>query len=243
MVLQILDGFGGQMTSRFIPVNCATTPAVKVPKVAAAQGWNWRTRTKQFALLMVVLGWGIGIGTGCLALWNYSGTPGKKLPGAAVWPAGTKLHRQTGSQTLVLFAHPHCPCTRATIRELERLAAQVGVTPDIRVVFVQPSGTTADWAHTDLWQAAAAIPGVTVALDHNGLESRRFGARTSGESFLYDKIGQLLFQGGITPARGHEGESAGKSAIACWVSGHPADAHSPVFGCPLLDSVPSPKAE
>ncbi|MCE9527326.1 MAG: hypothetical protein K8R36_14865 [Planctomycetales bacterium] len=214
-----------------------------MPTAAAAQRGDFRTRAKQFALIFVVLGWGIGIGTGSLALWNYSGTPGKKLPGAAVWPADTKLHRQSGSQTLVLFAHPHCPCTRATLRELERLAAQASGTLDIRVAFVQPSGTSADWAHTDLWQAAAAIPGVTVVLDHHGLEAHRFGARTSGETFLYDSTGRLVFQGGITPARGHEGESAGKSAIACWVTGHSAEANSPVFGCPLRDSDPSPKAE
>jgi hypothetical protein len=243
MVLQIPDGFGGQMSFRCIPANCDSNPAVIMPAVAAAQHGALRTRAKQIVLIIVILGWGIGIGTGCLALWNYSGTPGKRLPGAAAWPADTTFYRQPGSQTLVLFAHPHCPCTRATLRELERLAAQAGGMLDIRVAFVQPSGTSADWVHTDLWQVAAAIPGVTVVLDHNGLEAHRFGARTSGEALLYNTTGQLVFQGGITPARGHEGESAGKSAIACWVTGHPAVAHSPVFGCPLLDAEAPQKAE
>ncbi|MFN0022108.1 MAG: hypothetical protein ACKVP0_27995 [Pirellulaceae bacterium] len=114
---------------------------------------------------------------------------------------------------------------------------------DIRVAFVQPPGTNTDWAHTDIWQAAAAIPGVAVALDHHGLEARRFGARTSGEAFLYDSAGRLVFQGGITPARGHEGDSAGKTAIARWIAAPPAEARAPVFGCPLLDLETPPTAE
>lgn len=231
------------MTSRCIPIDCAANLAANAPSVTVARQWNWRIYRQHCALVLVVLGWGLGICTGCLALWNYAGTPGIRQPGAVVWPADTKLRRPQNRQTLVLFAHPHCPCSRATFRELERLVAQSDRMLDIQVEFVQPPGTGATWAHTDLWKAAAAIPYVSVALDHNGREARRFGARTSGESFLYDLTGRLVFQGGLTPARGHEGESAGKSAIACWVAGYPAEAHSPVFGCPLLDSDPSQKAE
>lgn len=202
-----------------------------------------RQRLTVVVIAVGVVLWGLGIVSGCLALWNHAGTPGQKSPGASAWPVGTSISRQSHRQTLILFAHPHCPCTRATLRELERVAAQTEGALDIRVEFVQPPGTSTDWARTDLWQAAASIPGVKVALDHNGLEARRFGACTSGESFLYDSAGRLMFQGGITPARGHEGDSAGKTAILRCLFGQSAETFAPVFGCPLLDSDFPPSAE
>jgi hypothetical protein len=46
----------------------------------------------------------------------------------------------------------------------------------------------------------------------------------------------LLFSGGITPARGHEGDSAGSDAIVELVKGRiPSNViREPVFGCTLL---------
>jgi hypothetical protein len=190
----------------------------------------------QFLLLIVLFGWGLGIAVGSYALWSHAGTPGRQINGAPIWPTESALLREVNRKTLVVFAHPHCPCTRATLRELERLAAQTNGMLDLRVVFVQPPGTREDWALTELWQFARAIPGTTVSVDVDGVETRRFGARTSGEAILYDPEGKLVFQGGITPARGHEGDSVGRTAIVNWVTNHPAEARAPVFGCPLLDS-------
>ncbi len=214
--------------------------------------WHSRARLLQSSgwlliqsgmLVTIVLVWGLGIAAGCFAVWNHADTPGSQQAGAEYWPAATGLHHQANRATLVLFAHPHCPCTRATIRELDRLVAQTAGELDVQVVFVQPSETNADWAHTDIWCAAAEIPGVSVTADRTGAESIRFGADTSGEAFLYDASGRLVFQGGITPARGHEGDSAGRTAVTSWVTGHAGLEHAPVFGCPLLDLSILPKAE
>jgi hypothetical protein len=73
---------------------------------------------------------------------------------------------------------------------------------------------------------------VQVRVDPDGAEADRFGSKTSGEVLLYDAYGGLRFQGGITPARGHEGDNLGKSTVASIVRGEPTDVgHSPVFGC------------
>lgn len=78
------------------------------------------------------------------------------------------------------------------------------------------------------------IPGVTVYADPTGDEMRRFGASVSGELLLYDAAGGLQFQGGITPARGHEGESVGALAVKDWVQqGRAECSNSLVFGCQL----------
>jgi hypothetical protein len=53
-------------------------------------------------------------------------------------------------------------------------------------------------------------------------------------AILYGQQGQLLFYGGLTASRGHEGDSAGIAAIQAILDGRqPYVAHADVFGCPL----------
>jgi hypothetical protein len=52
---------------------------------------------------------------------------------------------------------------------------------------------------------------------------------------LYAPTGKLLFSGGITASRGHEGDNVGRSAIVSFIlNGHAPVNHTPVFGCSLL---------
>jgi hypothetical protein len=45
----------------------------------------------------------------------------------------------------------------------------------------------------------------------------------------------LLFAGGITAARGHAGDNAGRSAIETLLAGgRPGYDRTPVFGCPIV---------
>src|SRR5436190_6315 len=92
-------------------------------------------------------------------------------------------------------------------------------------------------AEPPLTRPKVAIPGVTVRADVDGEAARRFGAATSGQALLYTADGRLLFSGGITESRGHEGDNAGRSAIAALVLGaEPTKlATSPVYGCPLFE--------
>jgi hypothetical protein len=66
------------------------------------------------------------------------------------------------------------------------------------------------------------------------VEARRFHAATSGETFLFDASGKLLFQGGVTASRGHEGENIGRSTLTALVlTGQAERDRSVVFGCAL----------
>lgn len=107
---------------------------------------------------------------------------------------------------------------------------------EARVLFVTPGGLESDWEKTDLWQSAALIPGVEVIKDEGGEESARFGAHTSGQTLLYDGRGRLLFAGGITPTRSHQGDSVGRQRIISLVEEGAADrGESAVYGCALDD--------
>jgi hypothetical protein len=104
------------------------------------------------------------------------------------------------------------------------------------VLFLKPEGFTDDWEKTDLWRSAEGIPGVKPVVDYDGVEASRFNATTSGQTFLFDAKGHLLFSGGITIARGHAGDNAGRSAIVSRLNTRVVEqTESPVFGCPLFD--------
>jgi hypothetical protein len=194
---------------------------------------------------LLVLTWIALVGIGMKVLLDYQVQPGTAAQAPATWPAASAIPYHAGSPALVLMAHPRCPCTRATLAELERLVADTRGALDVTVLFVIPAGFDRAWAHADLWRRAAAIPGVRLVEDPEGREAGRFGAFTSGQALLYDGTGRLAFAGGITPGRGHEGDNAGRDAIVACVrpagltAAQPA-AHrpqeTPVYGCALATS-------
>ena len=104
------------------------------------------------------------------------------------------------------------------------------------VLFTKPDGFDEFWEQTDLWTNASIITGVTLVEDQGMLEGKKFGAKTSGQTYLYAPDGRLLFAGGITPSRSHEGDSVGRRRIISLVERGEADRNvSAVFGCPLSD--------
>lgn len=187
--------------------------------------------------------WAGAVGFGGMQLWKYESTPGQAADAPRRWPADTRLQRAAGLPTLVLLIHPHCSCSRATIDELSKLMTDCQGKLTATVVMIDPSGMSDAWVHSDLWSSAAVIPGVAVIVDHDGVESHRFGAATSGQALLYAAEGRLLFDGGITESRGHSGDNAGRSAITALVLGTaPAQAapvHTAVYGCALFDGSPA----
>jgi hypothetical protein len=189
---------------------------------------------RSIGIRLALTAWAAACGGGLAALARHQATPGVAAP-AGNWPASSRLARATAGDTLLVFVHPKCPCTRATLDNLAVLLAhcppgRVTVT----VLLVRPAGATDGWERTDLAATAAAIPGVTTVVDADGREAAAFGAATSGQAVLFDPTGQLLFRGGLTRGRGHAGASAGADAVLAAVRGErPAATAAPVFGCPL----------
>jgi len=182
--------------------------------------------------------WVLCLLVGMTQLELYSNAPGEPAQAPPRWPADTSLELHPDLPTLLLFIHPRCPCSRATLRELARLVANREGRVDAVVCFTVPAGVDEGWAATDLWSSACSIPGVEVRRDPGGAESQRFGASTSGQALLYAPGGGLLFSGGLTAARGHEGDNIGRSSVESLVQGEGAADASPVFGCPLSDDEP-----
>jgi hypothetical protein len=189
--------------------------------------------SRNFLLVLLTI-WLLTLVLGGFSLARYESTPGEAAAPAARWPADSLVPRVSHSATLVMFAHPRCPCTRASLAELARLMAQCPGQVNAIVLFFAPQNAAQEWTKTVLWNSAATIPGVTPRRDEEGREAERFHARTSGETLLYDAAGKLLFQGGITDGRGHEGDNDGRaSLVALLTSGHAWRTCTPVFGCAL----------
>jgi hypothetical protein len=190
-----------------------------------------------------VIAWSLLVLAAFVAVARWEHRPGAWTPPPQAWPASSPLARSTNELTLLVFVHPHCPCTRASLDELERIVARTQHRLAATVIFCAPEGAAPDWVRSDSWQRAHAIPSVSVFADANGLEARRFGARTSGATLLFDRDGRLVYRGGITGSRGHAGDNAGESAVLALVDGREAQASEPVYGCALFDSEPGYDAE
>jgi hypothetical protein len=187
-------------------------------------------------LIVICALWLSAAGVGSWALLKYESTPTPADTAPPLWPARSHIAREGGHATLLMFVHPHCPCSGASMEELNRLLALCQSPVSTHVLFVRPKGVADDWTDTLLKKNAESIPGVKVAIDSEGEEARLFGAASSGCVILYDAQGKLLFSGGITASRGHAGDNAGESAVIDLVNGHSAPLkHTEVYGCTLLD--------
>jgi hypothetical protein len=166
-------------------------------------------------------------------LMRDSLAPGQPGEAPASWPSASAVTRTPGAYTLVIAAHPRCPCTRASFDQLDQILVRGGAPLATCVLFVEPREFGDAWVRSDLWRRARSMPGVTARIDPLGVEARRFGMHTSGNAALYDPDGRLVYQGGLTGARGHDGPNAGSDAVNARLAGHDARATAPVYGCGL----------
>jgi hypothetical protein len=184
---------------------------------------------------LALAGWALACGAGFGTMWVHAQTPGERGGPVDGWVAPEALNLSSHRRTLVLFAHPRCPCTRATMSELERLQGDFSDQFDTRIVFYEPMDAGEAWRHTDLWERAARLPGAEVTVDPGGRMAASAGARVSGCVAVFDRAGTLEFWGGLTAARGHEGDSTGLIAIRDILRGRqPAQRTAHVYGCALL---------
>ena len=205
------------------------------PGAASVSGLVPR-RKVSFGTITAISLWLVIVGGGTVLMTRYSNTPGEATSAPAIWPTSSRISIDAGKPTLLMFVHPHCPCSRASLGELDQLLAEIPKLPNVLVVFVKPAGTASDWSTTELWRSASSIKGVKTYLDNRGVEAQRFHALTSGQTLLYDTNGQLKFEGGITLARGHAGDNPGRKSISDLLQDrHPTQLQTPVYGCALFD--------
>jgi len=153
---------------------------------------------------------------------------------------GTPLERPQ----IFLALHPRCPCSRATMHELEKILTRAPNRADVTVLMFQPAAVSASWTEGALLDECRRL-NCRIRPDPDGALASSLGSLTSGALVLYDASGHLRYRGGITSARGHEGDNPGASAVIEVLTGLRESLSSmPVFGCPISElqtnSVPAP---
>ena len=156
--------------------------------------------------------WFTAFAVGTVVFLRFEFTPGDETRAPLVWPADSALTLRPDGMTLVVFAHPHCVCTRASLDELQVVLSHHSRPVRAHVVFVQLPAFTDEEMRDESWEKAGRIPGVERRIDEQGVEARRFGALVSGYTVLYDASGKLLFEGGVTGSRGQVGANVAATA-------------------------------
>jgi hypothetical protein len=213
-----------------MPFSCRLAPeTAKVPRLAVI---CWFLALTIGQSVMLTYGWERDVPQG-------AGPP-------VQWPQGTRLARNKSGNSLLLFVHPHCPCTQATIVELERLLTSFQSTGrldrlELWVVAAIPRRAPKEWTFTSLIERSLRLPKAKLCLDLGGIEASRFAALTSGTVILYSPDGRLRYSGGVTAARGHAGASAGIRALARLLTeGSGPTSAVPALGCRLVLEDPNP---
>lgn len=194
--------------------------------------------------IIVLAAWFAVIGAGGWWQLRYEQTPGRAWAVPAKYPEDGPIIPRSGCGVAIMALHPRCPCSRASLAELEQFASRGHGQVDVVVLACTPAGAGADWIDSANCATARAIPGVRFVIDPAGRAAARLGMKTSGHVVVYDAHGRLVFSGGITPSRGQTGPSHGLDVLITMADNHepPAKAASagaaptitPVFGCDLV---------
>jgi hypothetical protein len=189
---------------------------------------------------LLFFAWCLAVAAGFVVLGEHASETGAAGPTPSTWPADAAFAPPGEQGTLLLVAHPQCPCTQATLVELAAALRGLDAPPRIDVLLMAGRDGLPIDLRADLDARIDALPDAQVQLDPGGRDARRFGSLTSGHVLLYAPDGSLRFSGGITGARGHAGANEARFALARSLRAldlpitHPDT--PPVYGCPLKAS-------
>ena len=198
-----------------------------------------RNKRLAIALTIGLACWLIAVAWCFASLAQYSHTAGNKgIPPSLTRDSGIQKlldgHSDAADFHLVMAIHPKCPCTRASIGELEKLIAKCRQGFACTVFVYCPQDAESSWHQTGTVAYVGKLPGVHLVTDVDGLFARELDLKTSGAVVLYNSNGDALFSGGITPSRGHQGDNHGSNAIYSLVrEGSKKLYQSKVYGCSL----------
>ena len=158
---------------------------------------------------------------------RYDSTPGRgssRTPNVSV----SKAH----DWTLVMVLHPKCPCSVSSLRALREVMVRYKDTFACEVC-IAGDRTTSDSENEKL---AATIPGAKVEWITPKAAVERFGAHTSGQTYIFEKSGKLAYSGGLTPGRAVDNPRFALEIVEGVLHHEPVATGSSVFGCPLEDA-------
>ena len=198
-------------------------------------------KDKKILIGVLVVLWGAGIAASVATLGDYEFTAGEQGDELARWPLKLPLAFEPGKLNLVAMVHPHCPCSKVSLSELEQALQAAPAKVAVKLVYYVPKGAEPEWTATELVENSRKLAAASLHFDADGKIAALMGARTSFDVFLFDKSGQVIFRGGITRGRGVSGVNMGRAALEAALSGKIAGKLFPVYGCPLQKNSKNPQ--
>jgi hypothetical protein len=182
-----------------------------------------------------------------LAAFSYINRYSTRPGAVGELPPRSEIQRilSNNDQTsIILFVHPKCVCSDATVDELKDLLSQFEKKqqPQVYVQFYYPADKTPEWAkESDLYKKLSLFKDWHLRLDQAGGQAFAWGAMTSGYAIMVNKQGNVIFNGGLTVTRGHRGENIGKSGLKKAISFYSelspdTPLQGPTFGCSLFSN-------
>jgi hypothetical protein len=205
--------------------------ASSTPAISTSRQRSVLLRTFRWGLLVASLA---SASLGWMWLLEHAFRPTATRDFVAQWPCGARPVPAEADTRIIVFAHPYCPCTRATLDQLDQSLTRFPHNTFVRVVFTTAGLHGRDIAESGLVAFARRMPRVDVYLDETAEETLRFQARVSGEVLAFDRSGNCQFHGGLTSGRGHRGESTGQRQLErVAVGDSTAPFIGPVYCCVL----------
>jgi len=192
-----------------------------------------RSRILALVFVAAALVWVATIAAAYEAIRRFETTPGLPAYAPKVWPAATHVPRTPGKWSLVMLVHPHCSCSRASVKELGEIVEKARHDVQTTVLVYRPHEMEKGWERTSVYDGATRIRRARVLIDQDGAEAKVFGGFTSGQTFLYDGEGRLRFAGGVTSLRGHAGLNRGRADVIRIANERNGNGSHPVFGCAI----------
>ena len=228
-------------SERVVGIQRPTESLDRKPSLARTDRW----------ISVAMLGWLLFVGVGFYRFNSYAFDGAEPAQGVRCSLADSRVDWIPGAYRVLVFLHPQCPCTRATLEELQSLAAIVDDRLHIVVFGYCPPNATDEWFQAVNWELVAqwerAVQATQRPLnleryrDVGAEMALRFGAEFSGHVLLFDPADRPLFSGGITSSRGHAGGSRGSTLMVDRIRNHRLPwATNPVLGCPLTAAQSAP---
>ncbi len=188
-------------------------------------------------LILLLAAYSLWIGLvliGHLVLFEYEMTASPLADTRRIFPEKSTIQLAHGRQNIVMFLHPMCPCSLSSVDEFRELMRSGQKDLLGTVVAYMPRDQEAEWSLQPVFSSLKRIRNVSVVYDIDGVQTKLFGATTSGHVLIYDGRGILQFTGGITDSRGHTGDNANyELAKKTIVARNPKFTTAPVYGCAL----------
>ncbi|MEM9411025.1 MAG: hypothetical protein AAGA30_07925 [Planctomycetota bacterium] len=206
-----------------------STVAENSNHIEAVQGYA----IGRFASLSSVAFWMICVGLFAMVLIRYE-YQSEPVIVPSQWPSQSQINRMPDAYELVLFLHPKCVCSYATLDQLTKILPANREHLNFTLSVYCPKSRDSQWSQTDLTESFQALFPSQVVIDHENREASCFGVNCSGHLVLYDPDGSLLFSGGITKSRGHRGDCIAAETLKKTILEKNTGPFSyPAFGCKL----------